>query len=146
MHQLCLVTGLVLASATVAGATGGFDCTIEDENMSFYVSGSTSHGMGAAILGYEATAEIRAAVVPEALRMPDLAAGLVHHWLEYPELRLHFYAETSGDAEFSSLDLVLKTEATDDELTYAGDYRLSVFDGATGEVFELTGKVTCGGE
>ena len=39
-----------------------------------------------------------------------------------------------------------KTEATEDELTYAGDYLLSVFDGETGEVFTLTGKVTCGGE
>lgn len=146
MWHLVLAATLTLITATFASATGGFDCTIEDENMSFFVSGSISHGMGGAILGYEATAEIKAEVVPEALRKPDLSAGLVHHWLDYPELRLHFYAETTGDAEFSSLDLILKTEMTDEELTYAGDYRLSVFDGVTGEVFELTGKVTCGGE
>lgn len=61
-------------------------------------------------------------------------------------MRLHFYAETTGDDPYASFDLILKTEATEDELTYAGDYLLSVFDGETGEVFTLTGKVTCGGE
>lgn len=146
MRQLVLATGLLIATASGASATGGFDCMIDDANLSFSVSGTISHGMGGAILGYHAKAELSAEVVPEALRKPDLSGGLVHHWLDHPDLRLHFYAETTGDDPYASFDLILKTEATEDELTYAGDYLLSVFDGETGEVFTLTGKVTCGGE
>ena len=146
MRQLVLATGLLIATASAASATGGFDCMIDDANLSFSVSGTISHGMGGAILGYHAKAELLAEVVPEALRKPELSDGLVHHWLDHPDLWLHFYAETTGDDPYASFDLILKTEATEDELTYAGDYLLSVFDGETGEVFTLTGKVTCGGE
>ncbi len=146
MQILAVAIGFVMATAEVAGATGGFDCQVDDENLSLFVSGTISHGLGGMILGYEAIAELKAKAVPEALRKPDLSAGLVHHWLDYPDLWLHFYAETTGDAPYSSLDLILKTEATMDELTYEGEYRLSVFDGDTGEVILLTGKATCGGE
>lgn len=146
MRNLGLATGMFIATASVANATGGFGCMIADQNLTFSVSGEMSHGMGGAILGYRAVAEITARIVPEALRKPDLTAGLVHHWLDHPELRLHFYAETTGDATFASFDLILKTDATEDELAYAGDYLLSVFDGVTGEVTKLTGKVTCDAE
>ena len=147
MRRFAFAAALVLATATVAGATGGFFCEAKDENLTFSTSGGISHGMGGAILDYTAELEITAQVAPKALRNPVLDEGLVHHWLDYPELRLHFYAETTAEEEFASLDLILKTEATeDDDLTYKGQYTLSIFDGATGEVFTLTGDVTCGGE
>lgn len=147
MRQILMTVGVIMTTASVAGATGGFGCDIADDNMDFTVSGGMSHGMGGAILGYEASARIGAKEMPEALREPDLSAGMVHHWFDYPDLFLHFYAETTGDEPFASFDLILKTEASEDEeLSYEGDYRLSIFDGETGEVFELTGKVTCVGE
>lgn len=146
MRHLVFATGLLIATAQVASATGGFDCQIEDANLSFWVSGTISHGMGGAILGYQAEADLKADLVPEALRKPDLSAGLVHHWLDHPELRLHFYAETTGEDPYASFDLILKAEATEEELVYAGGYVLSIFDGDTGEVFTLTGKVACTGE
>jgi hypothetical protein len=141
-----IVSAMILATASVAKATGGFDCQIDDENLNFFVSGSISHGLGGRILGYQAEAEIKAESVPEALRKPDMSDSLVHHWLDYPDLWLQFYAETTGDTPFASFDLIIKAEATEDELTYEGEYLLSVFDGDTGEVSELTGTVTCGGE
>lgn len=146
MRQIFIATGFVLATASIAGATGGFDCQIEDANMSFWVSGSISRGMGGVILGYQAEAEITAPMMPEGLRKPDLSAALVHHWIDHPELWLHFYAETTGDAPFASFDLILKSQGTEEELAYEGDYILHTFDGETGEVFELTGKVACTGE
>lgn len=92
------------------------------------------------------TAEIAAEVVPEALRPPDLSAGLMHHGSDHPGLRLALHAEPTGDDRFSSFDLILNTGATEDGLTCAGDHSLSVLDGETGEAVERTGKVTCGSE
>lgn len=146
MRHLVLAATLTVASATIASATGGFDCVIDDGNMTLSISAPVSRGMGGVILSYEATAEITAEIVPEALRKPDLSAGLVHHWLDYPDLWLAFYAETQGDAPFASMDIILKATGTDEEGSYSGDYTLSVFDGETGEVTELTGKVACTGE
>lgn len=146
MWHLVLAAALTLVTAGFASATGGFDCQIDDENLKLSVSAAVSHGMGGAIINIETTAEITAEIVPEDLRRPNLSAGPVHHWLEYPDLWLAYYAETEGDAPFASMDLILKASETGDEITYTGDYTLHVFDGDTGEVTDLTGKVTCEGE
>lgn len=146
MRRLTYAIPLMLATTGLAQASGGFSCDIDDANMVFSVSGGISHGMGAAILGYEATIEIKAESVPEALRQPDLSGAMVHHWLDYPELWLHFYAETTGDAPFASFDLILKAQGTEEELVYEGEYTLHTFDGDLGDSFDLTGKVTCFGE
>lgn len=143
MRQLLLAAGLLAATASLAGATGGYYCTIEDENLTLVSGGEMSIGMGGEILSHQASADIKTKAVPEALRKLDLSNRLVHHWFYHPEVRLHFYAETPPDADtFASLEMILLTEATDEPGVYEGDYLLSVFNEA-GEVIDLTGKVTC---
>ncbi len=71
----------------------------------------------------------------------------MHHWLAYPDLRLHYYAETQGDLPFASMELIIQTTAVDgDAPAYEGEYWLAVFVGADGSGIEAGGSVTCQGE
>lgn len=53
------------------------------------------------------------------------------------------HLETAGDLPFASVDLVVMTKAGQDELTYDGDYTLSVYTADGGEKTERTGRVSC---
>jgi hypothetical protein len=153
-RAIYLSLGLLLACNTTAQATGGFDCSIDDPSLVFTVAGTTGRGMGSPIIGIESEAEVKLTGTPAALTKLDLSKALVHHWLEHPDLNLHFYAETTGGQPFASAELLIKTRAIEgDDIAYEGDYVLKVYQaeppaGVVTEdgIITATGKATCGGE
>ena len=76
--------------------------------------------------------------------------SLTHHWLDGRALKLHLYREWEVDKSFDYVELVIETQAGDDEGLYGGSYKLTVFDsaGAAGEgkETELGGEINCGAE
>ena len=132
-----------------AFATGGFSCTIEDSNLQFEAESALGTGMGAPILNLKAHAKPKLKGTPNDLQELDLRTYLVHSWMDHPDFRLHFYMEREGETPHGTFELILTTKAIDDEGTYEGDYRLTIFytelpaDQVEGAYLKATGKVKC---
>lgn len=141
-----------LAFSRVAFATGGFQCSAEDGNISFYATSALGRGMGAPILNLDAKVTSKLAQTPADLREVDLKDKLVHSWMDDPDLRLHFYMERDGDKPHGGVELIVMATATGDEISYEGSYALKVFfteppaDGTEAKYLEATGKIACDAE
>jgi hypothetical protein len=136
-----LLTLTLLLPTTSAMATGGFGCEIDDVSLSFVGGGTTGRGMGLPIINYSAEATVKLKDSPIGMEKIDLGSSLVHHWMAGEDLSLHFYWER-GDSADASLELIIKTKASDDSITYDGGYRLIV-SGAGREPEEVSGKAVC---
>jgi hypothetical protein len=154
MKRILLLYVACFWEVSPAWATGGFACEAKDKNLDFAVSATTGRGMGSPIVGSEAKAELMLKGTPKELQKLDLSQALVHHWLDYPDLKLHYYSETTGAAPFASAELIIRTKGVEgDEIVYEGDYQLRVYlaeppAGVADENGNITatGKVTCTGE
>ena len=140
---------LYLVSVSPAFATGGFSCAVDDNNLQFEAESALGTGMGAPILNLKAHAKPKLKSTPNDLQELDLKTYLVHSWMDHPDFRLHFYMEREGETPHGTFELIMTTKATDDEGTYEGDYRLTIFyteppaDQVLGAYLKATGKVKC---
>jgi hypothetical protein len=152
MRRIFLVIATLAAAMfgpVPAHATGGLNCDVDDANIVFSVSSAVGRGMGGPIVNLTAAADIKLKGTPADLAKIDLSKGLVHSWLEAPDVRLHFYSERAGEKPHGYVELVIKTVAKDDEGTTEGDYALTVFymeppaDKGEGATLTANGKVSC---
>lgn len=141
------LTTLFLANPAMA--TGGFTCVIDDDNLQFEASSATGRGMGSPFLNLKAHAKPKLKGTPNDLSELDLKANLVHSWMDHPELRLHFYLEREGETPHGTFELVIATIATGDEISYEGEYRLTIFyteppaNTVEGAYLKANGTVRC---
>ena len=139
----------VITIATPALATGGFSCSIDDENLQFEAASALGRGMGSPLLNLTVNAKPQIKGTPNDFLELDLKTHLVHSWIDHPEFRLHFYLEREGETPHGTFELLLITTAADDEGTYRGDYRMTMFfteppaDETLGAYLKATGKVEC---
>ncbi len=140
---------LLLGLNSPALATGGFSCEIDDSNLQFEAESALGTGMGAPILNLQAHAILKIKGTPNDLQELDLRTHLAHSWIDHPDFRLHFYLEREGETPHGTYELVIVTKASDDEGTYEGDYRLTIFyteppaNQVEGAYLKATGKVKC---
>ena len=90
--------------------------------------------MGAPFFNFRGKLEILDASVPQKLRTAEFEQQhLAQYWLDGRALKLHLYREWEVDNSFDYVDLVIETQAGDDEGVYDGSYTLTVFDSADAE-------------
>lgn len=154
MNRIFAAGAALVIMSLPAAATGGFSCTIDDANLRLEAGAATGRGMGAPIIELTAKADIKLEGTPADFATLDLDKALVHHWLAYPDLRLHFYHERTGTQPHASVEIIIQTtSAASDEVSYEGQYSLEIFQAAppAGMVTEdgmtkASGKVVCDGE
>ena len=144
MRLLLLSLAALIGVSSPALATGGFSCAVDDGNLRFEAEAGFSYSSGSGLLNFRGKLNLAEKLAPKGLESRDLTpANLPHDWLHDGELRLMIHVETEGDLPFASADLVVMTKAGEDELTYEGDYTLSVYTAEQGEKTERTGRISC---
>lgn len=139
-----LVSLTSLASTATAHATGGFGCTIDDDNLKLEIESAFGHGNGAPLLNFRGQFTLPPAIAPKGLERVTLdRANLPQNWLHQDELRLLIYVETVGDLPFASTEIVIMTKAGDDDIAYDGEYEMRLFTAGEGEATQRRGKVSC---
>jgi hypothetical protein len=141
-----------LAAATLpAAASGGIWCHLDDKSVKLSVDSGVTRGLGAPFFNFRGKLEILDKAIPEKLRTTEFdGQNLSQYWLDAHALKLHLYREWEVDKSFDYVELVIETQAGDDEGLYGGSYKLTVFDsaGAAGEGKEtaLDGEINCDAE
>jgi hypothetical protein len=149
MWTRILVFCVALGLTSPAFATGGFNCSIDDGNLQFEASSAMGAGMGSPILNLQAHAKPKIKGTPNDFMELDLKTYLVHSWIDHPDFRLLFYFEREGETPHGTFELIIVTKAADDDISYDGDYRLTIFyteapaDPVEGAYLKATGKVHC---
>jgi hypothetical protein len=148
--RLAIAATVLLLATEKASATGGFGCEISDTQLRLAASAALGRGMGSPLVNFASETEILLKEAPQQLKKIDLTPALVHHWIEGGELRLHFYAETTGDEPFSSVEIIVKTSGNSAELEeFQGTYTLNLFsmepplDKEGGKSLVYEGKASC---
>lgn len=131
-----------------ASASAGFDCVIEDGNLSLAAGGYGPRGIPAAVQGFGGTATVKLPWVATTLKSLALDKTLMQSWWEGGELKLLIYSETEGSAPFASVKLVINTQVTNEEDGYVGSYELTVANLEPGvdKTETVSGKVSCSAE
>jgi hypothetical protein len=138
-----------LANTLPASASGGLSCSLEDQSVRIAIESGVTRGMGGPVFNFRGTLEILDKAVPEDLRRTEFEGRhLPQYWLSERALQLHLYRERDGDKPHGYVDLIIETQAGDDEGLYGGSYRLTVFDGsdaasAEGKTVKLSGEINC---
>jgi hypothetical protein len=150
MRFLLVLAGLAAATLPAA-ASGGIWCHLEDQSVKLSVDSGVTRGLGGPFFNFRGKLEILDKSVPEKLRMIEFDGdSLTHHWLDARALKLHLYREWEVDKSFDYVELVIETQAGDDEGLYGGSYKLTVFDSAggagEGKETELSGEINCDAE
>jgi hypothetical protein len=128
-------------------ASGGLQCTAEDDFAVVTIESGVTRGMGGPVFNFRATSVIRDDAVAGDLRnMAFDGEHLAQYWLDGEELRLLLYRERAEGAH-GYVQIEVRTTAGEEGL-YAGSYDLAVFDMAgdtTGEgrTFRQSGPVEC---
>lgn len=146
---MLLAAGLTVAlPLSPAKATAGFDCSIDDAVLTFSAGGYAPRGIPSSVLGFKAEANMKWPWLPADFKTLKLDDALAQSWWQNGELKLQLYHERQDSNPVVSIELVIDTKITDDEITYAGTYELTFFDAGAGDgrLEKATGKVTCGGE
>ncbi len=109
-----------------------------------------SHGLGEVFTGFNGNVSVLLRDAPKDLANFDIDSGqLAHHWFAGPQLKLHIYKERAAAAPLGYVELVVETnQSEDDETSFAGNYKLVIFDvGALfvseGTTWRAEGKVSC---
>ena len=150
MRTIICATGLLL-SASMACASGGIWCNVDDAAVAFEVGAGVTRGMGGPTFNFRGDLEIKARPADDHLRKTVFEdANLTQYWLDDKDLRLNIYHEHEVAQTFSSVELTILTKASD-EGVYDGQYTLAVYDSTAdkdgdGNTTDLTGKVSCGAE
>jgi hypothetical protein len=148
MRSVLVLAGL-LAAVLPAAASGGLSCSLEDPSVRIAIESGVTRGMGGPVFNFRGTLEILDKAVAEDLRKTEFdGRHLPQYWLSERALQLHLYREREGDKPHGYVDLVIETQAGDDEGLYGGSYRLTVYDmaGVTtgeGKTTELSGEINC---
>lgn len=143
--RLVIMLALIVASAGSAAASGGLSCDVEDKAARISVESGVTRGMGSPVFNFRASVQVLDPAVSEDLRKTGFD-GPVQYWLDNRNLRLVLYREREGDKPHGYVELTILTEAgDDDEGVYGGDYKLAVFDYATGtdQSWAFEGKIGC---
>jgi hypothetical protein len=144
-----LVFGLLACLPVKAFATGGLDCEIGDANLDFHYEALFSYSANSPLFQSKGEfAAKRPETYPALKKLDASSLHLIQQWYEDKDLRLQFYAETNGDkVPFASVKLTIQTVAAEDEVSYAGTYRLeiqpAVIDGQDSEIVRREGVVSC---
>lgn len=132
-----------------AMATGNLGCEVDDATMSLNIESSISTGLGEPMLNFRGEASLKDGSISEPLRNPKFdRTHLTQYWLGGPDLRLRLYQDIDGEISQGSVELIIKTESSDEEGGFAGRYTLMVYDTAgrkPGDAKEsrFEGKVSC---
>lgn len=151
MRFVAAIAGL-FACATSAAASGGIWCDLENKSIKLSIEAGVTHGMGAPFFNFRGTLELLDKSVAADLRKLELGdRNLAQYWLDGKELKLGIYSERDNDKPHGYVDLVIETEAGDEEGGYAGSYTVDVFDtqndtSAEGKRWTFNGKIDCGAE
>ena len=148
LASISVLTGVILALwPAVALASGGLQCTAEDDFAVFTIESGVARGMGGPVFNFRATSVIRDDAVAGDLRnMAYDGEHLAQYWLDGEELRLLLYRERA-EGTHGYVQIEVRTTAGEEGL-YNGAYDLTVFDMAgdtTGEgrTFKGSGSVEC---
>lgn len=143
-----VLTSLMVGLSPVEGrASGGLQCTVEDDVAVVTVESGVTRGMGGPVFNFRATSVIRDDTVAGDLRtMVYDGEHLAQYWLDGEELRLLLYAERAEGAH-GFVQVEIRTTAGEEGL-YEGSYDLTVFDmtgDTTGEgrTLRKEGAVEC---
>jgi hypothetical protein len=146
-RYVCLSASFLLVQPSPASATGGFSCAVEDEALSFSAESALGRGMGSPIINLSASLGVKLKQASTDFAKLDLNDALVHSWMAGPDLNLHFYKEREASKPHGFVELIIKTSKSEDDLTSAGTYTLSVYDmpaeGGDARTLEATGKIAC---
>jgi hypothetical protein len=150
-YGLVKITGafVLLCLPLQAWATGGLGCSISDGNLDFHYEALFSYSANSSLFQGKAEFLSKHAKTHPALKALDTEKlRLIQQWYEGKDLRLQFYSETQdSEAAFGSIKLTIQTVAAEDELSYAGTYRLEIqpvaVEGQENETVSLEGKVAC---
>ena len=126
MRVVALVGFAVALTSAQAGATEGFNCTIDDAQIAVDASATFSSGNGQPFFDLKAKAQINGEDVPDDFRTIDLTQSLKHHWFEAGDLRLRFYYEREGEADHASVELIIKTTGEGDDPELTGTYKVII--------------------
>lgn len=145
---LTLISGLV-ALPTMASATGGLGCGIDDKNLTFSFESLFSYsdiGGLFQIRGDMAVKDKRVYKTLQKLTLED--TDLKQQWTRNKDVKLMFYRETSGDGvPFASVKLIIEaTQPADEDFAYSGKYQLTVqpaVEGGSTDSFTVEGDVGC---
>ncbi len=132
----------------VAGASGGFSCEAENEDVVLALDGGVTRGMGSALFSFSGRIEVSSDQVRPDLRTTEFTRDHVaQYWLDGDTMRLRLYRERAGDAPHGYVEAIVET-ATGDDGNDHGEYIVAVYDmtdAVDGEVepVQFTGAVTC---
>lgn len=149
LRGLSAIAAVVLAGAVPAQATGNLGCATDDAAMDLNIESVITHGLGEPIVSLRG--EIVLKDKAAASHFGSIAfdkAHLAQYWLEGKDLRLLVYVDLDSAKAQGSIELVIKTEAMDDEGGFAGRYGLDLsysVSGETGEghTLKTDGAVEC---
>ena len=148
--RFLVVLAVFIAGILPAAASGGLWCQLEDQQVKISIESGVTHGMGGPVFNFRGKLEILAKTVAEGFRDVEFDGdSLAQYWLDHRALKLSLYREWQDDKPFRSINLVIETQAGDDEDTYGGNYAITVFDnGVAGDDKEtkLSGEIDCGAE
>ena len=97
--------------------------------MRISIESGVTRGMGGPFFNFRGKLEILDKSVAEGFRIVEFDGdSLAQYWLDERALKLHLYREWQDDKPIRSLNLVIETQAGDDEGTYGGSYAITVFD------------------
>ena len=143
MRRFLLSFAAFATLSSPAFATGGFSCSIKDDNLAFDAEAGFSYSIGGGLLNFRGAFALPKDLAPKGLERVTLTPShLAHDWLYDGELRLLLHAETEGEQPFGSVDIIVKTTMGEDETSYDGEYKM-IAHSAEGEGVERTGKVSC---
>ena len=147
MKQIGIAAALALLP-TVASATGGVGCSINDANMDFGFEALFGYGSDSPLFQVQAQIDVKSDKVPPSLKKVEMdGTYLKQQWFEGKDIKLLLFAETKeGAAPYGSVKLVVEAvQADDDELSYPGSYVLTLQNGPSDEhePVVLKGKIEC---
>lgn len=114
-----------------AFATGNLGCEIDDATLSLNIESVIATGVGEPMVNLRGEITLKDQSISLGLRHAEFdRTHLTQYWLEGKDLRLRLYQDIDAKPIYGSMELVIMTEATDEEQSFAGRYRLTVFDTA----------------
>jgi hypothetical protein len=143
---------LAVLACQPAFASGGLNCSADEDGVKFEIGGGVTHGMGGPLFSFEGQLAIADnALAADLGRTTFGREHVAQYWLDGDELRLLLYREREGDKPHGYVELTIETEARggdDGEGMYDGRYALSVFDitqenGGEGVTVTREGEVEC---
>jgi hypothetical protein len=144
---------MALALACLPGtawATGNLGCSADDANLSLNFEALFSYDGLSPLFQLSGTIEPKHKKTYATLKKIEIKpATLIQQWFEGDDLKLQFYAETSGEKvphAYVKLTIDAKKDGEDD-FGYHGGYKLEILpeivSGNESETIKLEGKVDC---